>query len=314
MSDQHKISEYIEKMSFKKKLGVGFSPDEVYEAICDLTSMYNDVLAKSYQEVEELRSTLEDQEKKSEPPMARELPPLQKPSATVPPSIKDTPPLPKHPVYQPTAKAMTGSTFTYQSVPNDIPEPPMIVKDERSADQLKHTSRQELLELLLASRKENEQLSKYAQEVARQNKILIEQLKDKQIKINKAGTLAEATFMLNGVFDSVNLAASQYLDNLQSLYDREEARQEESRQKAQQLLDDASSQCEKLIKDSSEKCLAMEIETRTACDIMKSKAKADADLYWKEVSEKLENFYEAHEGLKALLQNSGQFPGGDVGQ
>ena len=46
MSEQHKISEYIEKMSFKKKLGMGFSPDEVYEAICELTSMYNDVLAK----------------------------------------------------------------------------------------------------------------------------------------------------------------------------------------------------------------------------------------------------------------------------
>ena len=38
MSEQHKISEYINKMSFKKKLGVGFSPDEVYEAIYDLTN------------------------------------------------------------------------------------------------------------------------------------------------------------------------------------------------------------------------------------------------------------------------------------
>lgn len=63
MSEQHKISEYINKMSFKKKLGVGFSPDEVYEAIYDLTNMYNEMLSNTYREVSELRSIIEEKDK-----------------------------------------------------------------------------------------------------------------------------------------------------------------------------------------------------------------------------------------------------------
>lgn len=328
MSEQHKISEYIEKMSFKKKLGMGFSPDEVYEAICELTSMYNDVLAKSYQEVSELRSELDKKEQVKEVPKPRELPPLQKPAA---PIIKEVPPVQKPqprvepvikesaPVQKPAAPAVAmepqrANSFTYQSVPNNVPEPPKVSKDERTAEQLKHVSRQELLEILLESRKENEKLSAYAEDISNQNKALIEQLKDKQVKINKAGTLAEATFALNGVFDSVSLAAQQYLDNLSDLYEREQRREDEALAKAQLILDDASAQCEKLIKDTTDKCLAMEVETRTNCDVLKNKAKAEADQYWQEVSVKLESFYQAHEGLKELLQGAGKFPGGDAGR
>ena len=55
MSDKQKISEYIDNLTFRKSLCMGFHPDEVYEAICNLTSMYNSVLADAYDEADRLR-------------------------------------------------------------------------------------------------------------------------------------------------------------------------------------------------------------------------------------------------------------------
>ena len=56
---QKKISEYIENISFKESLGMGYNPDEVYEAICNLSSMYNQVLSEAYRENEELKAKVE---------------------------------------------------------------------------------------------------------------------------------------------------------------------------------------------------------------------------------------------------------------
>lgn len=55
MSDKQKISEYIDNLTFRKSLCMGFHPDEVYEAICNLTSMYNAVLSEAYDEADRLR-------------------------------------------------------------------------------------------------------------------------------------------------------------------------------------------------------------------------------------------------------------------
>ena len=55
MSDKQKISEYIDNLTFRKSLCMGFHPDEVYEAICNLTSMYNAVLSEAYDEADRLK-------------------------------------------------------------------------------------------------------------------------------------------------------------------------------------------------------------------------------------------------------------------
>ena len=333
MSEQHKISEYINKMSFKKKLGVGFSPDEVYEAIYDLTNMYNDMLSKTYQEMAELRVKAEQndtalkQAVPSEAPKSEVkhfvaepfLPVEEIASVFVPtpqPVTYTEPQAVAAPKYfeevKPEAKNIT---FTYQSIPTNIAEAPSLSEDSSPNGKLQHLGKKELLELMLEIRSENERITKQAQDIYDQNQILLEQLKDKRIKINKAGSLAEATFLLNGVYESANVAAQQYLDNLQALYDREKLQTEQkeaiSREKAQQILENAASQCESLIKNTRDKCLAIEAESRAACEEMKRRAKAESDAYWKELSERLESFYQSHEGLKALLKNTGQIWGGN---
>ena len=314
MSEQHKISEYINKMSFKKKLGVGFSPDEVYEAIYDLTNMYNEMLSNTYREVVELRSKTE--EKDREKPLAAPAvaPPVIEPVVTEGDMCSSERPATQKALETSRSEAPKNVTFTYQSIPDTITEAPKNSQDKISNNTLKHLGRKELLELLLKLRQENDRITKQAQDISDQNRALLAQLKDKTIKINKAGTLAEATFLLNGVYESANTAAQQYLDNLQDLYDREkiqcEQKEAEASKQVQRMLEDAAQQCERLINSTEERCRAMEAEARTSCEEMKLRAKAEADSYWKELSTRLEVFYQSHEGLKELLKDTGQIFGG----
>ena len=76
--------------------------------------------------------------------------------------------------------------------------------------ELKRLSRAELLELLLEQVEENEALRA---EIAD----LKGQLEDRVIKIEKAGSIAEAALRLNGVFEAAEAAAKQYLDSLKEL-------------------------------------------------------------------------------------------------
>ncbi len=63
MVNAHQISEYINDISFKESLGMGYNPDEVYEVICNLSSMYNQVLSDAYKENDELKTKVEMLEK-----------------------------------------------------------------------------------------------------------------------------------------------------------------------------------------------------------------------------------------------------------
>lgn len=76
--------------------------------------------------------------------------------------------------------------------------------------ELRRLSRRELLELLLAQSKEVRRLQK---ELIKTK----QQLTDRKIEIEKAGSIAEAALRLNGVFEAAEQAAAQYLENVQRL-------------------------------------------------------------------------------------------------
>ncbi len=73
--------------------------------------------------------------------------------------------------------------------------------------ELKKLSRAELLELLLTQIKENERLRS---ELLEANQLL----RDRHIKIEKAGDLATAVLAVNGVIEAAQAAAQQYLENM----------------------------------------------------------------------------------------------------
>lgn len=76
--------------------------------------------------------------------------------------------------------------------------------------ELKKLSRADLLEMLLAQTKENEQLKEQITQLQKQ-------LHERQIMIDQSGSIAEAALKLNGIFEAAQNAADQYLENIRRL-------------------------------------------------------------------------------------------------
>ncbi|MDO4807508.1 MAG: hypothetical protein Q4A07_09670 [Coriobacteriales bacterium] len=76
--------------------------------------------------------------------------------------------------------------------------------------QLQKLRRDELLEILLEVEQENEQLTK-------QNLELRDQLANREISINRAGSLADASIQLSGVLLAAQDAADMYVQNVKAL-------------------------------------------------------------------------------------------------
>ena len=142
--------------------------------------------------------------------------------------------------------------------------------------ELKKLSRAELLEMLIAQ-------SKRADELQEKMEKAEAELNSRQLKVDEAGSIAEASLRLNGVFEAAQAASEQYLDNIRLLQERQEEicakRDAESKEEAERLLAD----------------------TKESCDKMLTEAKQASESYWAEVSERLENFYAEHAGLRELL-------------
>lgn len=95
--------------------------------------------------------------------------------------------------------------------------------------ELRRLSRAELLEMLIAQVKENENLR---QELARVN----EELESRNITFQEAGTLAEAALRLNKVFADADAAAQQYLDNIKEKSDFCQELEERTKRRCADLL------------------------------------------------------------------------------
>ena len=127
--------------------------------------------------------------------------------------------------------------------------------------ELQKLTRQDLLELLLVSKKENEAL--------RQE---LEQLRgskdEKQLRLEKIGSIAEASIVVNGVFEAAQAAADQYVLNVKRICD----------EKAQQLLES-----EDIVHKARTEARRIREETEGRCKEMIRQAKEESDRYWRMV-------------------------------
>lgn len=132
--------------------------------------------------------------------------------------------------------------------------------------ELKKLSRADLLDLLVEQMKENEQLRTELEAVQKL-------LSERRIAIDKAGSIAEASLQLNGVFQAAQAACAQYIENVEQL----SARQEQV-------------------------CAQMERETRAKCDHMITEARTQSQAYWDNVSRKIQELTSSYAELRAILQ------------
>ena len=157
--------------------------------------------------------------------------------------------------------------------------------------ELKRLSRGELLEMLIQQSKELERLRKQldAAQSALQNR---------EIAITNAGSIAEAALQLNGVFTAAQDACQQYMENICHLSQNQERicaqRDAESQAEAKRIVEEARKESE-----------ALEHETRMMCAEMVTKAKAESQAYWDEVSRRLVAFSTEHAELQQLLSAVG---------
>ena len=127
---------------------------------------------------------------------------------------------------------------------------------------LKKLDRAELLELLIAVSKENEELRRRIEE---QDKLLA----DRSIAISNSGSIAEAALQLSGIFDAAQAAADQYLENVVK-----------HNQFCSGLVDDSKAEAAKIIAEAELRAAKLENET-----------KAKVASCWIEAKEHVKRFY-----------------------
>ena len=261
----HQISEYIDNLPLQKKFCKGYRPDEVYEVICTLSSMYNQILSESYEENEELKRKVGNFEVSSEQEKVR-------------------------------CKAEQTENG------NEMDKTPAVLSEK----ELKHLKRGELLEIMLEQSRENDALRLQQEKSKQLIKDMQLKLDNRRIAIKEAGSIADAALCLNGVFDAAQLAAQQYLENLQDLYKQEKnvvsKNEAETRSRCAAMIEETRLRCERMEAETAKRCEEMEDAATKQCDFLLKeaeekcraldiKAKEEVDKRWASLAERLEAFY-----------------------
>ena len=132
--------------------------------------------------------------------------------------------------------------------------------------ELRRLSRADLLELLLAQRRENEQLRCMLDQAEAR-------LADRSIQINNAGSIAEASLQLSGVFTAAQDSCQYYLENIKLLSERQNAI-----------------------------CQQMEEETKERCDRMVAEAEMKSRQCWENCSLKIRELMDTYAGLHQAME------------
>ena len=142
---------------------------------------------------------------------------------------------------------------------------------------LKHLRRADLLEMLLEQCRENEALRSEIQQ-------LREQQSQQDILLDNAGSIAEASLRLNGVFEAAQRACDQYTANIEKLNSRQPRI------------------CARMEKETRENCRKMVEETRKECDRMLEEAQIQA-VACRNGTDKSQALSDSRVVLQALIDN-----------
>lgn len=154
--------------------------------------------------------------------------------------------------------------------------------------ELKKLSRQNLLELLIEQCEENDRL-KQELEAARKK------MEDRRIPLEQAGSIAEASLQLNGVFEAAQKAADQYLENIRAVYDRQQ-------EDCARLEEENRAICEQKKAETERYCRQLEQDTKEKCSQLMADAQRQSQLYWEEASKRVNALLDTYSGLRNILE------------
>ena len=150
--------------------------------------------------------------------------------------------------------------------------------------EMRRLSRGDLLEIMV---KQGEMIESLQAELAKAK----EALNCRDIDVENAGSIAEASLKLNGIFQSAEDAAKQYLENIEKL----QARQEE--------------QCAKIEAESREEADRIIRDAKNESVIIIERARLESLSYWESVREKMEQLIESNTALQRVLYTGSENDG-----
>lgn len=136
--------------------------------------------------------------------------------------------------------------------------------------EMRKLRRDQLLEMLIEQTKRKDELELLLAEAEKK-------LKDRELVLQEAGTMAEAALGLNAVFEAADSAATQYLENVRLLFERQKAATEQAEATTQAKCDALESaawkHCETMEAQTRGKCETLEAEARRRCELLEAETR-----------------------------------------
>ena len=137
--------------------------------------------------------------------------------------------------------------------------------------ELKAMNKAQLIQAMTDLTRERDELDQRVEKLQAQLKEAREKASSRAIAVSGAGSIAEAALALNGVFESAQAAADQYLENIARMKEEQETT------------------CAALLEETRQKCREMEIGTQRRCDELFRAAQAEASQKWSTLARQLED-------------------------
>ncbi len=154
--------------------------------------------------------------------------------------------------------------------------------------ELKRLGRRELIEIIAVMKKRETELEARLEKAEKL-------LADRTIKISNAGSIAEASLSLNGVFDAAQAAADTYLQSLHAANSSLELR-----------MTQAQKECDALLKGAEQEAVARIQAADKQCAERIAAADVEIRNKWKVFRENVQKVQQAHSELAGYLPKEPQ--------
>lgn len=135
--------------------------------------------------------------------------------------------------------------------------------------------RKELVKLLEKAVEENREKQGRMEE-------LEERLKQREIQVERVGSIAEAALSLNGVFASAQAAAEGYVDALRAASFRADAMEKAAHQRAEAIMQQAQEERERILQEARERADRIHKEALDVRQQVYEQTAREILLRWKE--------------------------------
>ena len=154
--------------------------------------------------------------------------------------------------------------------------------------ELKRLSRAELLEMLIEKSREIEALREQLDDA-------LAQLNDRALRIENAGTMAEAALLVNGVLDAAQQAGAQYQENMR-------LRQSQMEEECAQLEKQSRAEAERMLAQTQQQCRQIEQDTRRRCEEIRQSAEHEAGRKWDDLFAAIEQIHTENDQLRQMIE------------